>query len=77
MKNKIILVAAIAISGLFTACAGSSDKSPDTAASTGYTQPKSIDTTKTTTITGSAGMVDNSGSGGTNIDTQKKGTPAP
>jgi hypothetical protein len=77
MKNKIILIASITTLGLFTACAGSSDKAPDTAASTGYTQPKSIDTTKTTTTTGSAGMVDNSGSGGTNIDTPKKSTPAP
>lgn len=77
MKNKMVLITAIATASLFTACAGSSDKAPDTAASTGYTQPKSIDTTKTTTTTGSAGVVDNSGSGGTNIDTPKKNTPAP
>jgi len=77
MKNRIVLLAFIAKLGLFGACAGSSDKAPDTTASSGYNQPKSIDTTKTTTTTGSAGMVDNSGSGGTNIDTPKKNTPAP
>jgi hypothetical protein len=77
MKNKIVLIVAIATLGLFAACAGSSDKAPDTAAGTGYNQPKSIDTTITTTTTGSAGVVDNSGSGGTNIDTPKKSTPAP
>ena len=75
MKNKSVLIAFIAASSLLAACAGSSDKAPDTAA-TGYNQPKSIDTTITTTTTGSAGVIDNSGSGGTNIDTPKR-TPAP
>lgn len=71
MKNKIVLITALLASGLFAACQGNhSDKAPDTA-STGYNQPKSIDTTQTTTTTGSATMVDNSGSGGTNIDTPK------
>lgn len=77
MKNKIVLIATIALSSLFAACAGSSDKAPDTAAAPGYNQVKSIDTTKATTTTGSAGTVDNSGSGGTNIDTPKTNTPAP
>ena len=50
MKNKIVLIATIALSSLFAACAGSSDKAPDTAAAPGYNQVKSIDTTKVESI---------------------------
>ncbi len=75
MKNKIVLVA-IATLGLFASCAGNSDKAPDTQTNQ-HDEVKSVDTSKVTTTTGSAGMVDNSGAGGTNIDTPKKKTPAP
>ncbi len=60
MKKKIVLIAIIASSSLFAACAGSSDKAPETE-SNQYGEVKSVDTSKTTTTTGSAGMVDNSG----------------
>jgi len=41
-----------------------------------YDPPKSLDTTKTTTTTGDASSLDNSGSGGTRIDTPvKKANP--
>ena len=76
MKNKTILIAAIVAINFLASCAGSSDKPPETATNR-HDEVKSVDTTKTTTTTGSATMVDNSGSGGTNIDTPKKSTPAP
>ena len=76
MKNKTILIAALFAANLLAACAGSSDKAPDTAPNQ-YGEVKSVDTSKTTTTTGSATVLDNSGSGGTNIDTPKKSTPAP
>ena len=62
----------------FAACNGDhSDRTVRDTSASHYDPPKSLDTTKTTTTTGSATMVDNSGSGGTRIDTPtKKAAPA-
>jgi ABC-type oligopeptide transport system substrate-binding subunit len=71
MKKRITIISSIALLSLFTACTGgdhSASSGKDTAQSN-YDAPKSVDTT---TATGNATDVDNSGSGGTKIDTPKK-----
>lgn len=66
MKNKILTIAAIAAIALFAGCTGnnSSHNGGDTAEHH-YKVPSNIDTSKTTTTTGDASTLDNSGSGGT------------
>jgi hypothetical protein len=70
MKKKIGIISSIAVLSLCMSCTGnhSASNGKDTA-ETKYTEPKSVDTT---TATGSVPDVDNSGSGGTKIDTTKK-----
>ncbi len=78
MKNKIIALLITTVAFGFTACNGdhSTRVVRDTSESH-YDPPKSSDTTKTTTATGDAGSVDNSGSGGTHIDTPVKKSQPP
>ena len=77
MKNKLLILI-VACTAVFAACNGDhSDRTVRDTSASHYDPPKSLDTTKTTTTTGSATMVDNSGSGGTRIDTPaKKAAPA-
>jgi len=78
MKNKTIALLIFATSGIFTACSGNhSDHVVRDTAQSNYTPPKSVDTTKTTTTTGDASSLDNSGSGGTHIDTSVKKAQPP
>jgi hypothetical protein len=72
MKSKLLIVAIVGTVAFFSACSGNNTakNSPDTADNT-YGETKSIDTSKTTTTTGDAPNLDNSGSGGTKIDTPK------
>lgn len=69
MKSKIGMAASIAVLSLLMSCTGNHPASSgkDTAENK-YDAPKSVDTT---TTTGSVPDVDNSGSGGTKIDTPK------
>jgi hypothetical protein len=76
MKN-IIALSMLTCTCLLFACNGNhSDRTVrDTAANTHDSVPSNIDTSKTTTTTGSAGAVDDGASGGTKIakpDTPKK-----
>jgi hypothetical protein len=85
MKNKIIIPISIFVVSLCTiACNGDhSDRTVRDTTGTAETHvdpsmknpPSNIDTTKTTTTTGGASSVDNSGSGGTKIDSVKKTKP--
>lgn len=78
MKNKIIALILVVASCAVIACNGDhSDRVVRDTAESNYDPPKSLDTTKTTTTTGDAGSLDNSGSGGTRIDTPAKKTASP
>ncbi len=72
MKYNILTIAALSSILLFGSCTGNNTAKnpPDTNGTTADTV-KSADTSKTTTTTGSVPNLDNSGSGGTNIDTPK------
>jgi hypothetical protein len=71
MKSTLTILAAIGAITILGSCTGSSQKnSPDTANNT-YQAPKSADTSKATSATGDAPNLDNSGNGGTKIDTAK------
>jgi hypothetical protein len=73
MKTKLILLSAFATMLTFASCSGNqSQKNPPDTANSTISQPKSVDTSKTTTTTGDVPNVDNSGNGGTKIDTPKK-----
>ena len=74
MKNKIIIILSVVSLSLFFSCSGNHTASggSDTAAYK-YKQQPSADTAAITTTTGDASNIDNSGSGGTRIDTGKKG----
>jgi hypothetical protein len=80
MKNKIAITLSIISLGLFVKCSGdhSTHVVRDTEANQ-YHVPKNqtqdIDTSKVTTTTGDASNIDNSGSGGTKIDTAKHKNP--
>jgi hypothetical protein len=66
MKNKITIILSVISIGLFARCTGnhSSHNGGDTAEHH-YNVPSNVDTSKTTTSTGGASTLDNSGSGGT------------
>lgn len=70
MKKKIGLISSIAVLSLLLACTGNHPASSgkDTAENK-HDAPKSVDTT---TAAGNSTDVDNSGSGGTKIDTPKQ-----
>jgi hypothetical protein len=73
MKSKFLILPALCLATVFTSCEGNNTaKNPPDTANNSYNQPKSIDTSKTTTTTGDVPNVDNSGNGGTKIDTPKK-----
>lgn len=73
MKSRFIILSAISVMVALVSCSGNqtAKNPPDTANKT-INQPKSVDTSKTTTTMGDAPNVDNSGNGGTKIDTAKK-----
>jgi hypothetical protein len=73
MKSKFLILSAVFFTAVFSSCGGNhTAKNPPDTANNIYNQPKSVDTSKTTTTTGDVPNVDNSGSGGTRIDTTKK-----
>lgn len=74
MKNQIIIVVSIISLALFTRCTG--DHTARSGSDTAVHQtnvPSNVDTAQITTTTGDASNIDNSGSGGTKIDTGKHG----
>ncbi|MFD2146391.1 hypothetical protein [Mucilaginibacter antarcticus] len=70
MKSKVFIVVAISFITVLGSCTGNhtAKNPPDTNGNVVDTV-KSVDTSKTTTTTGSVPNVDNSGAGGTKIDT--------
>lgn len=73
MKKRLTGLLSLAIVSLFMACTGNqtATKGKDTSEAK-HAEPQIVDTSKTTTTTGSASNVDDSGSGGINVDTPKK-----
>lgn len=72
MKKRIVFLMMPAFCLALGACSGDhSNKGGVDSAKYHYKAPSNVDTSKTTTTTGDASTVDNSGSGGTQIDTAK------
>ncbi|MDB5156370.1 MAG: hypothetical protein JWR50_1077, partial [Mucilaginibacter sp.] len=72
MKKKFAMILILAVTGIVAGCGG--DHTPRSGKDTAeqkYNQTPNVDTSKTTTTNGSAPDVDNSGSGGTKVDSAK------
>jgi len=68
MKNNILIIIATACLACITAChSGNATRAGKDTAKYHYNAPSNLDTSKTTTTTGDASTIDNSGNGGTKV----------